>query len=182
MYPSCYQDIVQLLGEWVIFVCVFVCVRVLFSLMSLAQSVGHSNFARVNSDLWLHYSWLDWFSPCGWLAAQHYTLQWHSQDHTLPSVPLFPPSLSPSIWPISSYLTCHIVALSCSHSSTSASHFFSLATLSFLLTNHPWCDFLFSYDTSLLFSHPSLSLIISPLLPLSYHPNVPAFLPSAPLS
>lgn len=159
-----------------------VCVRALFSLMPLAQSVGHSNFAGVNSDLWLHYSWLDWFSPRGWLPAQHYTLQWHSQDHTLPSVP-FTYSLhfslsSPSIHPISTYLTCHTVAPSCSHSSISASHFFSPATLSFFLTNHPWCDFLFSFDTSLLFSHPSLYLIISPLLPLSYHPSVPPLLSS----
>lgn len=30
--------------------------------MCLAQAVGHSNFAGVNTDLWLHYSWLDWFS------------------------------------------------------------------------------------------------------------------------
>ncbi len=117
VYTSCYQDIVQQPGEWVI--CVLVCVCVLFRLMSLAQAVGHSNFAGVNSDLWLHYSWLDWFFPRGWPAAQHYTLSWHSQGHTLLSVPPTHPSLTHSSIPVSIYLTCPHVAPSCSHSSIS---------------------------------------------------------------
>ncbi len=172
IYYSCWES------EW----SVCLCVCVLFSSMSLAQAVGHSNFAGVNSDLWLHYSWLDWFSPRGWPAARYYTLQWHSQGHTLPSVPSIYP-VSPSSYP-SIHPCIHLPHLSYRSSfwlpfiRLCLSPFSSQATLSFIHTNHPGClpHFLFSslYDTSLLFIHPSLSLTLSPFLLLSCEASVPA--------
>lgn len=126
----------------------------------------------------------DWIGFPLWLAgcpALHPAVTQPGPHTVFSPLYLLPPSPPSSIYPISVYLTRNTMAPSCSHSSISASRFFSPATLSFLLTNHPRCDFLFSCDASLLFSHPSLSLSISPLFSLSCHASVSAWLSFTPL-
>lgn len=84
MFPSCYQDILQLLGDWVICLCVCVLLRQLATAILQEWTL---TFDSITAD------WIGSPPHC-WTAAQHHSLQWHTQGHTLPIV-------TPSAFPLS---------------------------------------------------------------------------------
>lgn len=84
MFPSCYQDILQLLGDWVICLCVCVLLRQLATAILQEWTL---TFDSITAD------WIGSPPHC-WTAAQHHSLQWHTQGRTLPIV-------TPSAFPLS---------------------------------------------------------------------------------